>query len=79
MKNKKKSLPTKVIEKLILEICEKHNLSLTENTLEFISKEISVIYSEDYQAIRRRVNRYFEEAKKTAINNNQNSAIKKKE
>ena len=70
MKNKKKSLPTKVIEKLILEICEKHNLSLTENTLEFISKEISVIYSEDYQAIRRRVNRYFEEAKKTAINNN---------
>ena len=64
MKNKKKSLPTKVIEKLILEICEKHNLSLTENTLEFISKEISVIYSEDYQAIRRRVNRYFEEAKK---------------
>ena len=70
MKNKKKSLPTKVIEKLILEICEKHNLSLTENTLEFISKEISGIYSEDYQAIRRRVNRYFEEAKKTAINNN---------
>lgn len=70
MKNKKKSLPTKVIEKLILEICEKHNLSLTVNTLEFISKEISVIYSEDYQAIRRRVNRYFEEAKKTAINNN---------
>lgn len=70
MKNKKKSLPTKVIEKLILEICEKHNLSLTENTLEFISKEISVIYSEDYQAIRRRVNRYFEEAKKTEINNN---------
>ena len=64
MKNKKKSLPTKVIEKLILEICEKHNLSLTENTLEFISKEISVIYSEDYQAIRRRVNRYFEETKK---------------
>ena len=70
MKNKKKSLPTKVIEKLILEICEKHNLSLTENSLEFISKEISVIYSEDYQAIRRRVNRYFEETKKTAINNN---------
>ena len=61
MKNKKKSLPTKVIERLILEICEKHNLSLTENTLEFISKEISMIYSEDYQAIRRRVNRYFEE------------------
>ena len=70
MKHKKKSLPTKVIEKLILEICKKHNLSLTENTLEFISKEISVIYSEDYQAIRRRVNRYFEEAKKTEINNN---------
>jgi len=70
MKNKKKSLPTKVIEKLILEICKKHNLSLTENTVEFISKEISVIYSEDYQAIRRRVNRYFEEAKKTVINNN---------
>ena len=70
MKNKKKSLPTKVIEKLILEICEKHNISLTENSLEFISKEISVIYSEDYQAIRRRVNRYFEEAKKTEINNN---------
>ena len=67
MKNKKKSLPTKVIEKLILEICEKHNLSLTENTLEFISKEISGIYSEDYQAIRRRVNRYFEEAKKYDI------------
>lgn len=64
MKNKKKSLPTKVIEKLILEICEKHNLPLTENSLEFISKEISVIYSEDYQAMRRRVNRYFEEAKK---------------
>lgn len=61
MKNKKKSLPTKVIERLILEICEKHNLSLTENTVEFISKEISVIFSEDYQAIRRRVNRYFEE------------------
>ena len=70
MKHKEKSLPTKVIEKLILEICEKHNLSLTENSLEFISKEISVIYSEDYQAIRRRVNRYFEETKKTAINNN---------
>ena len=70
MKHKKKSLPTKVIEKLILEICKKHNISLTENTLEFISKEISVIYSEDYQAIRRRVNRYFEEAKKTEINNN---------
>ena len=64
MKNKKKSLPTKVIEKLILEICEKHNLDLTENSLEFISKEISVIYSEDYQAIRRRVNRYFEAEKK---------------
>ena len=63
-------MPTKVIEKLILEICEKHNISLTENSLEFISKEISVIYSEDYQAIRRRVNRYFEEAKKTEINNN---------
>ena len=70
MKHKKKSLPTKVIEKLIIEICKKHNLSLTENSLEFISKEISVIYSEDYQAIRRRVNRYFEEAKKTEINNN---------
>ena len=70
MKHKKKSLPTKVIEKLILEICKKHNISLTENSLEFISKEISVIYSEDYQAIRRRVNRYFEEAKKTEINNN---------
>ena len=70
MKNKKKSLPTKVIEKLILEICKKHDLSLTGNTLEFISKEISVIYSENYQAIRRRVNRYFEEAKKTVINNN---------
>lgn len=69
MKHKKKSLPTKVIENLILEICKKHNLSLTENTLEFISKEIAVIYSEDYQAIRRRVNRYFEEAKETAINN----------
>ena len=63
MKNKKKSLPTKVIEKLIFEICEKHNLSLTENTLEFISKEIATIYSEDYQAIRRRVNRYFDETK----------------
>lgn len=70
MKNKKKSLPTKVIEKLVLEICKKHSLSLTENSLEFISKEISAIYSEDYQAIRRRVNRYFEEAKKTVINNN---------
>ena len=51
-------------EETVLEICKKHNLSLTGNTLEFISKEISVIYSEDYQAIRRRVNRYFEEAKK---------------
>ena len=70
MKNKKKSLPTKVIEKLIFEICEKHNLSLTENSLEFISKEIATIYSEDYQAIRRRVNRYFEETKKTEIKNN---------
>lgn len=70
MKHKKKSLPTKVIERLIIEICEKHNLSLTENSLEFISKEISVIYLEDYQAIRRRVNRYFEEKEKTEINNN---------
>ena len=70
MKNKKKSLPTKVIEKLILETCEKHNLSLTENSLEFISKEIATIYSEDYQAIRRRVNRYFEENGKTEIRNN---------
>ena len=61
MKHKKKSLPTKVIEKLILEICEKHNISLNENTLEFISKEIAEIYSEEYQSIRRRVNRYFEE------------------
>ena len=70
MKHKKKSLPTKVIEKLIIEICEKHNISLTENTIEFISKEISTIYSEDYQAIRRRVNRCFEENEKTEINNN---------
>ena len=77
MKNKKKSLPTKVIEKLISEICEKHNISLTENSLEFISKEIATIYSEDYQAIRRRVNRYFEEkfikldeTLKMLINNN---------
>lgn len=70
MKNKKKSLPTKVIEKLILDICKKHNISLTENTLEFISKEIAMIYSEDYQAIRRRVNRYFEGNEKTVINNN---------
>ena len=70
MKHKKKSLPTKVIEKLILEICKKHNISLTENTLEFISKEIAAIYCEDYQAIRRRVNRYFEENEKTEINNN---------
>ena len=70
MKHKKKSLPTKVIEKLIIEICEKHNISLTENTIEFISKEISTIYSEDYQAIRRRVNRCFEENVKTEIKNN---------
>lgn len=77
MKNKKKSLPTKVIERLIEEICEKHNLTLTENTVEFISKEIATIYSEDYQAMRRRVNRYFEEkfiklneTLKTVINNN---------
>ena len=70
MKNKKKSLPTKVIEKLILEICEKYNISLNTNSIEFISKEIAAIYSEDYQAIRRRVNRYFEENEKTAINNN---------
>lgn len=63
MKNKKKSLPTKVIEGLIAEICEKHNIFLTENTLEFISKEIATIYSEDYQSIRRRVNRRFEEIK----------------
>jgi hypothetical protein len=70
MKHKKKSLPTKVIEKLILEISEKHNIPLNKNTVEFISKEISTIYSEDYQAIRRRVNRYFEENGKTEINNN---------
>jgi hypothetical protein len=70
MKHKKKSLPTKVIEKLILEICEKHNISLTENTVEFISKEIATIYSEDYHAIRRRVNKYFEENGKTEIKNN---------
>lgn len=70
MKHKKKSLPTKVIEKLILEICEKHNIFLTENTIEFISKEIATIYSEDYHAIRRRVNRCFEENEKTEINNN---------
>jgi hypothetical protein len=73
MKHKKKSLPTKVIEKLILEISEKHNIPLNKNTVEFISKEIATIYSEDYQAIRRRVNRYFEEniyLRKTEINNN---------
>jgi hypothetical protein len=70
MKHKKKSLPTKVIEKLILEISEKHNIPLNKNTVEFISKEIATIYSEDYQAIRRRVNRYFEENGKTEINNN---------
>ena len=70
MKHKKKSLPTKVIEKLIIEICEKHNISLTENTVEFISKEIATIYSEDYHAIRRRVNRCFEENEKTEIKNN---------
>lgn len=61
MKNKKKSLPTKVIEKLILEICQKYNISLNTNSIEFISKEIAEIFSEDYQAIRRRVNRYFVE------------------
>ena len=70
MKHKKKSLPTKVIERLILEICQKYNISLNTNSIEFISKEIADIYCEDYQAIRRRVNRYFEENEKTEINNN---------
>lgn len=69
MKHKKKSLPTKVIERLILEICEKYNISLNTNSLEFISKEIAAIYSEDYQAIRRRVNRYFKENVKLIKNN----------
>lgn len=70
MKHKKKSLPTKVIEKLIIDICEKYNISVNNNSIEFISKEIATIYSEDYQAIRRRVNKYFVENVKTVINNN---------